>query len=466
MPESVGAGGTAAFWVLARGTPRFSYQWNFNGGAIAGATNAVLVITDAQAANAGSYTVTVSNAGGSLTSGTAPLTVNAAGSGAPIGIFLQPRSQNVAGGSTVVFTTATGTGGGGPTDIKGSRAVTTQTDASLTYQWFLDGIPILGATGQTLVISGATAADDGGYTCIATDSTGSALSSTAMLEVVATANPGRLINLSSRALVGTGASQLIVGYVVGGAGTSGEEPLLVRASGPALAQFGVSGALADPTLTLNGAGVVLATNSGWSGNAQITSTANAVGAFEWTSATSHDSALLESLAAGPYTVQVTGASGDSGISLAEVYDATSPSGYTAASPRLINVSARDQVGTGGNILIAGFVIGGTTSKTVLIRASGPALAAFGVPGVLMDPELQLYSSNPDGTSTLLESDTGWGGDPTVSTAAASVGAFSWGTSATPDSALLVTLAPGAYTAEVSGASGDTGIALVEVYDVP
>ena len=107
------------------------------------------------------------------------------------------------------------------------------------------------------------------------------------------------------------------------------------------------------------------------------------------------------------------------------------------------------------------MVGGTTSETVLIRASGPALVPFGGMGTLPDPELQLYSG-----TTLLESNTGWGGNAQIASVAASVGAFSWGSSATPDSALLVTLPPGAYTAQVSGASGDTGVALVEVYEVP
>ena len=178
------------------------------------------------------------------------------------------------------------------------------------------------------------------------------------------------------------------------------------------------------------------------------------------------SALLETLPGGPYTAQIAGASGDTGVALAEIYDATAAGAYTPASPRLTNISARVQVGTGANILIAGFVIGGTTSKTVLIRGSGPALAAFGLSGVLPDPQLQLYQSNGDGTSTLLESDTGWSGNAQIAAAAASVGAFSWGASDTPDSAILVTLPPGAYTAQISGSSGDAGIALVEIYDVP
>lgn len=134
-----------------------------------------------------------------------------------------------------------------------------------------------------------------------------------------------------------------------------------------------------------------------------------MGAFAWTSASSLDSALVESLTLGPYTAQITGTSGDTGVALAEIYDATATGAYTPASPRLINISARTDVGTGGDGLIAGFVIGGATSKTVLIRASGPALSAFGLSGVLADPQLQLYQSNGDGTSTLLEGNTGWGG---------------------------------------------------------
>jgi len=98
-------------------------------------------------------------------------------------------------------------------------------------------------------------------------------------------------------------------------------------------------------------------------------------------------------------------------------------------------------GTGGNVLIAGFVIGGTTSKTVLIRGSGPALGAFAVTGTLPDPQIQLFLSNGS-SSTLIQSNTGWAGDPQIAVAASSVQAFSWGSSATPDSAILVTLPRG------------------------
>jgi hypothetical protein len=259
--------------------------------------------------------------------------------------------------------------------------------------------------------------------------------------------------------------------VAGGAGTSGAEPLLVRASGPALAPFGVSGTLPDPQLQLfqsgaTGASALLGSNDGWAGSTAVAGAADAVGAFAWNTPSSHDSALVEALAPGSYTAQVTGASGDTGVALVEIYDSTPAASYGPASPRLVNISARVKVGTGGNILIAGFVVGGTTAKTVLVRASGPALIPFSVPGTLPDPQLQLFRANADGTSTLLATDAGWGGDAQIAAASASVGAFSWGASATPDSAVLITLAPGAYTAQVAGVGGGTGVALVEVYDVP
>ncbi|HEY1764484.1 MAG TPA: hypothetical protein VGF85_06145 [Opitutaceae bacterium] len=329
-----------------------------------------------------------------------------------------------------------------------------------TYQWSLNGAPVAGATGSILLVSNAGAAA-GRYTCTATNGSGSATSTAAVVSLANTTNIGRLINISCRAGVGTDANILIAGFAVGGQGTTGSEPLLVRASGPALAAFGVGGTIPDPQLQLFSGSTVLGTNEGWAGNAQVAATAAAVNAFAWADTSSHDAALLETLGKGPYTAQVAGQAGDTGVALAEVYDATPAGTYTPASPRLVNISTRVQVGTGGNILIAGFVIGGSTARTVLIRASGPALAGFGVAGTIPDPQLQLFSG-----STLLESNNGWGGNAKIASTAAVVGAFAWSSPTSADSALLITLPPGAYTAQVAGASGDTGVALIEVYEVP
>jgi hypothetical protein len=331
-----------------------------------------------------------------------------------------------------------------------------------SYQWMLNrSTPVPGATDPILLISDAAAAT-GTYTCVASNDVGSTSSNPATVSVISTNDIGRLIDISTRAQADTGSSILIAGFVVGGQGTSGMESLLIRASGPALTPLSVAGAIPDPQLQLfSAADAVLATNDGWAGNATILATANAVGAFTWPSTTSHDAALIETLPAGNYTAQISGQSGDTGVALAEVYDATPKGTYTPTTPRLTNISSRVWVGTGTNILIAGFVIGGSTAKTVLIRASGPALIPYKVAGTLPDPQLQLFSG-----AAAIESDYGWGGAPEVASAAGSVGAFPWNDAASLDSALLVTLAPGPYTAQISSASGTTGVALVEIYEVP
>jgi hypothetical protein len=384
---------------------------------------------------------------GSLVFGSYERTTNiiilaVAPSAGPPSAMSQPQSQVISSGSTVVFKFA----------ASGSPAP--------AYRWFFNGEP-LASTQPTLTVSDATSTYAGSYYCVASNASGSVQSATATLTVSGTNDIGRLVNISCRALVGTGANIMISGIVVGGAGTSGSENLLIRASGPALAAFNVPGILPDPNLGIFSGSSELASNSGWQGSAAISGAAAQVNAFAWTSPTSHDSALRETLGGGPYTAQVAGASGDSGVSLVEVYDLTPAGTYVPSDPRLINISARVQVGTGGNILIAGFVIGGSTSRTVLIRASGPALIPFGVPGTLADPRLQLFSG-----SNVIASNFGWGGDPAIESAASSVNAFSWADSSSSDSAILVTLPPGAYTAQISGASGDTGVALVEVYDIP
>ena len=369
----------------------------------------------------------------------------------------QPVSQSVGAGRTAVFRVATSV-------------------PAPAFQWMFNGSPvpngpfdgatISGAQGSTLVVAGAAAANAGSYTCVVSSFGNAVTSAAAALAVVDTADPGRLINISCRSAVGVGNGVLIVGFVVGGQGASGPEPLLIRAAGPALAQFGVAGTLPDPSLQLFGTGGLVDANSDWAGNAQVASEAALVGAFPWTDPSSTDAALAASLTAGPFTAVISGASGETGIALGEVYDAGPAGPRLATTPRLVNLSGRAQVGVQAGQLIAGFVVGGTTAETVLIRGSGPALGQLGVTGVLADPQLQLFRTNGDGTTSLLAGNTGWNADAQVAAAAASVGAFSWGASATADSALLVTLPPGAYTAEVSGASGDTGVALVEVYEVP
>jgi hypothetical protein len=374
---------------------------------------------------------------------------------APPTIVSEPVSQTIASGSTVTLRI----GAIGP---------------ATTYQWTYNGSPVLdgttgatsvsGATSPTLVITDATEANAGAYLCTATDSGSASSSTAATLSVVDTADVGRLINVSCRANVGSGDNVLIMGFVVGGQRASGTESLLVRASGPALGILGVSGGLPDPELILSGAIPTQVFKAGWAGNPLVAATASAVGAFAWANPDSLDQATDQALAPGAYTAVVAGQSADSGVALAEVYDATPVPAYAPTMLHLTNVSARAQVGTGEAIMIAGFVVGGTTSRTVLIRASGPALSQFGVSGALPDPRLQLFNAASAGT--VLASNSAWAGDPEIALAAASAGAFTWQNPGSSDSALLMTLPPGSYTAQVSGANGDTGVALIEVYEIP
>ncbi|MBL9190269.1 MAG: hypothetical protein JNK23_22495 [Opitutaceae bacterium] len=275
-------------------------------------------------------------------------------------------------------------------------------------------------------------------------------------------DPGRIVNMSIRSQAGTGAQTLIVGVVIGGAGTMGTKPLLIRGIGPALTTFGVPGALADPTLSVFAGAAVVATNDNWNGDAQVNSIGSSVGAFQLAPVTSRDAALYApAFAARDYTIQITGVGGTIGVALAELYDA-SLGAFSATTPQLVNVSARTQVGTGADILIAGFTLGGATSRTVLIRGVGPTLGAFGVPGALADPQLALFSG-----ATKLEENNDWG---TAANAALIVTTTALSTFALPvgskDSVILTTLPPGSYTAQVSGVAGTTGVALVEIYLVP
>ncbi len=271
----------------------------------------------------------------------------------------------------------------------------------------------------------------------------------------------RLINLSVRSFCGTGSQSLTVGFVVAGGDASASAPFLIRATGPALRTFGVDGVLADPVVTVYHDSTIVATNDNWGAQAaQISAVASAVGAFRLPDTTSTDAALTTSFGAAPYSAQVAGADGGSGVALAEVYDATAAGNVTANTPRLINISARALAGTGSNVLTVGFVIAGSTSEKVLIRGIGPGLARFGVTGVLSHPQLKLIDAN-NGT---LATNSGWAGDATLAATFTQVGAFALDANSA-DSALIATLQPGAYSAQIISTDGTTGVALAEVYEV-
>jgi hypothetical protein len=428
--QSVNLGGNINLSMGITGTAPFSFQWYLNGAAIPGATNPSYVIDEAQQADAGAYTVIVTNVDGSATSAAAMLTVSVP-AGSP-DITVEPMGGPLAsGGSLVLSVTVTGTG-------------------PFAYQWMLDGSPIAAANGPTYAATQA-----GSYSVSISNAVATAVSS-----VVVVGSANRLINVSTRADVQTGGGIAIAGFVIDGPAGSSKQ-VLIRGVGPTLTEFSLTGVLAQPTLTLfDSSNTQVATNSGWANAAAISSASTQVGAFALENG-SADSALLEDLAPGQYTVELTGAGSTSGVGLVEVYETN-----TSDPDQLINISTRAFVGTGANIMIAGFVVRGTQAAQVLVRAVGPTLASFNVTGVLANPILTVF----DSTNTAIATNTGWGKQTSpassaqVTSVGVKVGAFALlGNSA--DSALVLTLQPGTYSVQVSGANGSTGIALAEVYQV-
>ena len=252
------------------------------------------------------------------------------------------------------------------------------------------------------------------------------------------------LNVSTRGLVGTGDNVLIGGFIITGADP---KTVVLRALGPSLIGFGLSGVLADPVLSVfNSSGTLVATNDNWQSDPNH---------FVVESNGLAPSNLLESAAAlslvpGAYTVIVSGKDPTPGIGLVELYDISPLSNST-----LSNMSTRGSVGTLDNVLISGFIVGDVGSSTVVVRALGPSLASHGVSGVLSDPTLEIF----DSTGSSIASNDNWLDN--INWIDVRKNALS--PVAQQESALVLHLPAGTYTAIVRGANGGTGIGLVEVY---
>jgi hypothetical protein len=362
-------------------------------------------------------------------------------------------------------------------------ATTLNTGSGATYT-------IVGSSGQTVFVSTTPAAVDGakgtisdsGQLSVKTSNNAQlsvtinvsaksmstsltpAGSSTPITSIIIS-NPlnAHLVNLSSRAAVGTGDNVLIVGFVITG---TVPKPVIIRGIGPAFASapFNMTGTLPDPVFTLYRSGTVQASNDNWAtaGNqATITADMARVGAFSL-APTSLDSVISTTLAPGVYSAVLSGnGTVKTGIGMVEIYD--SAAALDPTTPRMVNISSRGYVGTGNDVLIGGFVVTGDQPRQVLIRGVGPTLTTLGVTApVLVDPILSLYHGG-----TVINQNDNWGtaGDGTaISATASAVGAFAL-PSGSKDAALLTALQPGVYTVIVSGANNTTGIALVEIYEV-
>ena len=471
-------GQSVTFTVVASGNPAPSYQWLKNSAPLAGAVNASLTLGNLTLADAGNYTVNLTTSFGTVTSAAATLNV-AAAAVAPALTTQLPGALNLLVGQPLVLNVGA-------------------IGSALSYQWrrvnASGTVSLPGATASSLTLKPLTAADAGVYFCVVTNPAGSVDSAGCIVTVAAAStNPGRLLNLSVLTGLAPAGDSFSLGYVVAGATAANPKPLVIRAAGPALGALGVPDTLVDPFVASADDDQSLASGqfrrcpvgqapplggghhdrrSGverldgkrmmWGGFAPIVDAMAAVGAFAYAAPASRDAAILAAVTGRDNSVKISaGASAPSGTGavIGEVYDATTTAAFNAATtPRLINVSVRKHVGT---VLTMGFVIGGATAKTMLVRAIGPTLGVFGVPDALSDPKIELF----DQQGRSLAANDNWGGAATLATAFADTGAFALN-AGSADAALLATLAPGNYTAQVTVATGVTGVALVEAYDVP
>lgn len=269
------------------------------------------------------------------------------------------------------------------------------------------------------------------------------------------AGGGKLLNLSTRLRVQGGENALIGGFIATG---SVPKKIVLRAIGPSLAKAGISGFLPDPRLELHDqTGAVIGSNDNWKINDQNHQTQEAA-ITSTTVAPKNDleSALIATLEPDePYTAIVRGAGATTGVASVEVYDLDPTS-----DSRLANLSTRGFVENGENVMIGGFIFG--SSSRAIVRAIGPSLSKAGVSNALANPTLELH----DAQGNLLGSNDNWKtNDETGQSQEADIRATTVAPSNNLESALLLSLPAGAYTAIVSGKNGGTGVGLVEVFSL-
>jgi Putative Ig domain len=248
-----------------------------------------------------------------------------------------------------------------------------------------------------------------------------------------------LLNISTRARVEPGEAAMIGGFIVQG---STPKKVLVRGLGPSLP---ITGALSNPVLELyDSSGKLIASNDNWKSNEL-----DILGTLLPPSS-EREAAILMTLEPGAYTAIVHDAANQPGLSLVEVYD-------LAAKASLVgNISTRGKVSTGDNVMIGGFIIGGEDPTKVVIRAIGPSLGAQGIALPLANPVLEIH----DSTGKLISTNDNW-----RSTQQNEIIATGIAPTNDNESAILLTLDPGSYTAIVRGQNSTTGVALVEVYNL-
>jgi probable HAF family extracellular repeat protein len=263
----------------------------------------------------------------------------------------------------------------------------------------------------------------------------------------------RFVNVSTRLRTGAGDDVLIGGFVIRG----GPKRVIVRALGPALSYLGykLPNILSDPTLELfDEHGQRIAFNDNYTDLPYFPDRNEILGyglTPGYGGSLCFDSVIAATLSEGNYTAVVRGKNGGAGNCLVELYNVD-----TDYSPAVVNISTRGPVGTGDDVMIAGFIIRGDRERRVLIRGIGPSLAGSNVPNPLMDPMLEIHDLNGQ-----IAVNDDWRSDQETEIRAAG---FAPGDER--EAAVILSLWPGNYTAIVRGKGNTGGNALVEVYALP
>ena len=276
----------------------------------------------------------------------------------------------------------------------------------------------------------------------------------------------KLGNISTRGFVQTGYNVMIGGFIVQGPGA---KRVIVRAIGPELGlpPYNIANALANPTLELhNGTGALIATNDDWQttmlGGAISRNQVSDIQNSGLAPTVASESAIIADLLPGNYTAIVRGVDNTTGVGLVEVYDLNPGAGST-----LGNISTRSFVQTGDNVMIGGFIVQGTGTKSVIIRAIGPELGLppYNIANALANPTLELHNA----AGTLIGSNDNWQttiiGGVITGNQVSDIQNSGHAPTETSESAIIANLAPGNYTAIVRGVSNTAGVGLVEVYEL-
>lgn len=441
---AISRGASISLSVSMYGEAPFTCQWYKDGIPIdtlhtTSSTDA-LRIANVQEASLGDYSVEVRNAHGVTHSAAGRISL----AGPPVVTQQPPASLNVSPGQTLLLSlSATG----GNLSIHWRRnGETINYDSGLAAGSHTALVPIVGTT------------QSGTYVAEIANSAGTVTSRTVNVTVMPEAKPSQLMNMSVRTAVGTGDQALILGFVVAGASRS-PTTLLIRGTGPALEAFGITGRLPNPRLRLYEGSRLIEENDDWGGNREAIALGARLGAFAIPNAASKDAVIVPSaLSSGAFTVVLDDPQGLTGTALAEIY--ADPATPAIPSARLANLSSRSHLSARANPLVAGFVISGETARTVLVRGIGPGLAPFGVTNTQPVVDLALFDAqgrplaeamqHPGSTAAFFER----------------VGAFAIDAGDIRNRAILMTLPPGAYTAQVRGVADTPGFAMIEVYEVP